>query len=419
MNAMKLPIAPLLLILIVSCSGRDSELDTAAAQPEAEAEEHQEIVLEPEVALEWGIETGRTTSTDIISILTLPGILEMNLNQTAHVSPVVSGKVVEVVADLGLEVRRGQVLLTINSPDFAHAQATYLETSARFNLSQREHERAVALFREKAIEEREFQRRESQHELIAAELGAAESILHSYGLDHAWMDELKSIYERMWREGGDPDTIANPILQVKSPISGRVIFRDVIVGEQVDIQKILFTVSDLSTVWAQLDVYEKDLPDISRESSVIINSLLYPATDFPATITYISDMVDEALRTVKIRVEVENTGRLLKPNMFIEGLLLNRDPARRSVAVPEKAIQQLEGEKIVFVLETDHVHSETEESEEEQLIYAVRHVEVGRKIGFMNIILSGLQEGELIVVEGAFTLKAELAKGSAGHAHVH
>ena len=164
MNAMKLPIIPLLLILIASCSGRDSELEATAAQPEVEAEEHQEIILEPEVVLEWGIETARATTTDVVSILTLPGVLEMNQNRTAHVSPVVSGKVVEVVADLGREVRRGQVLLTINSPDFAHAQATYLETSARFNLSQRERERAVALFREKAIEEREFLRRESQHE---------------------------------------------------------------------------------------------------------------------------------------------------------------------------------------------------------------------------------------------------------------
>ena len=418
MNAMKLPFTPVLLMLIASCSARDSE-PGADSLPETEAEELQEIVLVQEVVLEWGIETARATTTDVVSILTLPGVLKMNQNRTAHVSPVVSGKVVEVITDLGREVRRGQVLLTINSPEFAQAQSTYLETSARFKMSQRERERAIALFREKAIEEREFLRRESQHELVAAQLGAAESVLHSYGLDHAWMNELKSTYELLWREGGDPDTIADPILQVKAPISGRVIFRDAIIGEHVDTQKILFTVSDFSTVWAQLDVYEKDLPDITEESSVVIKSLLYPSTDFPAEITYISDMVDEILRTVKIRVEVENTGRLLKPNMFIEGLLLNRDPGRQSVAVPENAIQQLEGEKIVFVLETDHVHVEGEEPEEEEFIYAVRHVEVGSKIGFMNIILSGLQEGEQIVVEGAFTLKAELAKGSIGHAHVH
>ena len=408
---------PLLLIVSTSCGRREQDTEEAVQPEEAGAETHRELHLEPGVAEEWGIETGRVTATDISSMVTLPGVLELNQNRTAHVSSVVAGKVAGISADLGSTVRRGQVLLTINSPEFAHAQATYLETSARFNLSRREYDRARSLFEEKAIEEREFLRREAEHEQVAAELGAAESVLHSYGFDHDWMNELKAKYERLWREGGDPDVIADPILAITSPVRGSVIYRDVIVGEHVDTPKILFTVSDLGTLWAQLDAYETDLAGITGRSEVEINSSLYPTTRFPGRITYVSDVVDETLRTVKIRVEITNTDGLLKPNMFVQGLVLTRNPSHSSLMVPEEAVQQMEGEKIVFVLE-DEGEAGTEH-EEEHLVFAVRHVEPGERIGDMRIVLTGLEEGETIVVRGAFTLKAELAKGSVGHAHVH
>ncbi len=159
-------------------------------------------------------------------------------------------------------------------------------------------------------------------------------------------------------------------------------------------------------MWAILDAYEKDLPFISKTSEVQILSSIYPGKKFAGKITYISDLVDEKLRTVKVRVEVKNEQGLLKPNMYIQGIIENVSLQRDVFSIPEEAVQNLNGEKIVFIVEEENV-------------FAVRHVSVGAKIGMNRIITAGLKEGEKIVVKGAFNLKAELNKATFGDVHVH
>ncbi|GAI50911.1 unnamed protein product, partial [marine sediment metagenome] len=137
----------------------------------------------------------------------------------------------------------------------------------------------------------------------------------------------------------------------------------------------------LSILWALLDAYEKDLPFINKQSAVVIKSSLYPEKEFAGKITYISDIIDEKLRTAKIRVEVQNHERLLKPNMYIQGIVENKAAEKKVLAIPEEAIQNLEGEKIVFILE-------------EADIFAVCHVELGERIGNKRLITKGLEGGE-------------------------
>lgn len=137
-----------------------------------------------------------------------------------------------------------------------------------------------------------------------------------------------------------------------------------------------------------------------------IMSPLYPGKEFPGEIIYISDMIDEKLRTIKIRVKIKNTEGLLKPNMYIQGVLENLADPQGLLSVPKEAVQNINGEKIVFVPEEDNV-------------FAVRHVVLGAKIGDRQIITGGLVKGEKLVIHGAFSLKTELNKGTFGHAHVH
>ncbi|GAJ03761.1 unnamed protein product, partial [marine sediment metagenome] len=120
----------------------------------------------------------------------------------------------------------------------------------------------------------------------------------------------------------------------------------------------------------------------------------------------ISDLIDEKLRTIKIRVEVKNENSLLKPNMYIQGLIENKAASKELLSIPDEAIQNLNGEKIVFVLG-------------EKNVFAIRHVELGKKVGKKRIIASGLKIGEKIVIKGAFNLKAELSKATFGDVHVH
>jgi cobalt-zinc-cadmium efflux system membrane fusion protein len=387
----------------------EQEGHTHEAEKEEDAEqadhEHHKLQLPPEKQKEWGIGLGTASKQDISSMLVLPGVLTVNQNRTAHISSYVHGKVVSHTADLGDRARTGQALVTINSPAFAQAQADFLRARANYLLSQKEYERAKMLWEEKAIEEKEYLRREAEHEKLATEFGALGSALHSYGITHEQIEKLiekcKSIGDQEYK-----CEIADPNLPILSPISGTVIFRDVVKGEHVEPDQILYTVSDLSTLWAILDVYEKDLPYVSKNSQVTITTSIYPGSKFPGKITYISDLIDEKLRTVKIRVEVDNKQGFLKPNMYVQGKIENRLEQKALFVVPEEAIQTLDGEKVVFV-------------REEGDIFVVRHVMLGYKVGDNRIVTQGLSEGDRIVVRGAFYIKAEMSKATFGHAHVH
>lgn len=390
--------------------GQVHEEDETPAKPEHQAEEHEEdehqdVHVSLEKQKEWGIKVGSAVLDDIISRISLPGVLVLNQNKTAHISSFVAGKVTALSVDLGTKVRQGQSVCTINSPEFAQAQADFLETRARLNLSQKDFERAQKLFEEKALEEKEFLRREAEYEKLITEYGARGSTLHSYGLTHEHIEALISKCEAIKDEEYMCE-IADPNLPLLSPLSGTVVFRDVILGEHVNPEKTVFTVSNLNTLWALLDAYEKDLPFINKNSAVTIESPLYPGRTFEGKITYISDLMDEQLRTVKIRVEVNNAEGLLKPNMYIQGIVENISETKNTLVIPDEAVQNLEGEKVVFVLE-------------EEDIFTVRHISLGLKIGSLRVITGGLTSTDKLAVKGAFYLKTELTKATFGQAHVH
>jgi cobalt-zinc-cadmium efflux system membrane fusion protein len=370
-----------------------------------EGEEHVHLDISPEKQKEWGIITGSPLLQDIYSQITLPGSLSLNSNKTAHITSFVHGQISDLSADLGKRVHQGQKLITINSPDFGKAQADFLQTRAALNLSQQEYERAKMLREEKAIEEREYLRRKAEYEKLSTEYGALGSTLHSYGITHTQIDELIAKCDALEDEEYKCE-IADPNLPILSPIAGIVIFRDAIVGAHIEPEKILFTVSDLGTLWAILDAYEKDIPFISKDSTVQILSPLYPEKKFPGKITYISETIDQKLRTIKIRVEVSNSEGLLKPNMYIQGILENRTQGKNVLTIPEEAIQNMNGKKVVFVMESRGV-------------FAAREVEIGNKVGHRRIITEGLKPEDYLVLKGAFTVKTEMKKGIFTHQHVH
>jgi cobalt-zinc-cadmium efflux system membrane fusion protein len=420
---MKKLIILLSIVLLAFCGGSKQDVSTPADTHDhehqagehtdspgdegnvSEGEKHVHIEISPEKQKEWGIMTGSPVLQNISSRITLPGSLSLNRNKSAHITSFVHGQISVLSADLGQKVSQRQTLVTINSPDFGKAQADFLQTRAALNHSQQEYERAKMLREEKAIEEREYLRRKAEYEKLSTEYGALGSALHSYGITHEQIDDLIAKCESLEDQDYKCE-IADPNLPIRSPIAGTVIFRDAIIGAHIEPEKILFTVSDLSTLWAILDAYEKDIPYISKESIVHILSPLYPEKKFPGNVTYISETIDEKLRTVKIRVEVPNSASLLKPNMYIQGVLENRTEGKDILAVPEEAIQNMDGEKVVFVMES-------------RGIFAARHVQIGNKIGDRRIITAGLKSGDYLVLKGAFTIKTELTKGTFTHQHVH
>lgn len=372
---------------------------------EGEGTEQAELHVPLEKQKEWGIEWTSLVPQNISSRITIPGVLSLNQNRTAHISSFIHGQVASLSADLGSKVRKGQPLIILHSPEFAQAQARFLQARAKFLLSQKEYERAKMLLKEKAIEEKEYLRREAEFQKLSTEYGALESALHSYGITHEQIENLIKKCEFIESQEARCE-ITDPNLPLLSPASGTIIFRDAIKGDHVEPKKILFTVSDLRNLWATLDAYEKDIPLIHPTSQVTIKLSLYPDKTFSGKISYISDLIDEKLRTVKIRVEVSNKEGLLKPNMYIQGIIENRAEEQQHLAIPEGAIQNEDGKPIVFVVEGED-------------IFEIRHVVLGKKIGQLRIITEGVEKGERVVIKGAFYLKTELSKATFGHTHVH
>jgi cobalt-zinc-cadmium efflux system membrane fusion protein len=391
------------LVLVISCARGSPNHDAApqdARVTTPERQSHREVRLSTELQTKWGIGLGRASKVSVSSAVTLPGVLALNQSRTAHISSLLEGKVVSVGADLGDQVRKNQVLLVVHSPAFAQAKTAFLQARARLNLSRQEYDRAKKLLKDQAIDQKEYLRREAEHESAATEYAVLESNLHSFGLVQGQVEELIRRYSQA-NDDTSLDELADPYLRILSPIDGRIIFRDVIVGEPVKPEKILFTASDLSTLWAIMDARENDLAHLSSGRGVTIRCQAYLDRTFQGRIFQIGDVVDEKLRTIKVRAEVRNDNLLLKPNMYIRGVIANSVTASQVLTVPEEAVQNIEGEPTVFVLEREGV-------------FAVRPVEVGESAASRRAIIKGLDGSETLVVTGAFNLKAELLKSTLG-----
>ena len=209
-------------------------------------------------------------------------------------------------------------------------------------------------------------------------------------------DDLKSIDPI--KEG---EMIAH--YELRAPFDGTVIGKNVVLAERVGPDTEMFQVADLSTLWVQADIYQKDLPKTRQLGETL--RFRSPDSDHlhEARIFYTGDILDPETRTVRLRATIDNPDRHLKPGMFVE-IALPGETLSNIVTLPASAIQEVEGHDVVFVqtgLEA----------------FEKRKVKVGMRSGDTVQIRDGLQPGNKVVVVGGFALKSELMKGSISHGH--
>lgn len=397
-------ILPALLALALggACKGTGAEgpaSGAAGAKPAEQAAEPNSVRVAPDVQKKWGVDVAALARTELVGAITVPGTLSLDPRHTAQISSLLDGQVTFVGVQVGDAVRPRQVLVTLHAPALAQAKTAYLQAGARLELTRREFERADALLKQEAIDQKEHLRRRTELQSASSEFAVAESNLHSYGLDQASVDQLLRQARRPDDGKAAMDDLTTPFLPLTSPIGGRVIDEDVVVGQHVEPQKTLLTVSDLSTLWALLDAREADLPHVAPNGEVRITTTVYPGREWRGRVDHVGDVVDEKTRTVKVRVLVRNDDRALKPNMYIQGEFPNAIASKNVLAVPEEAIQTIGGEPVVFVKAgADR--------------FVARPVEVGEKVGTRRVVLKGLEGSETVVIAGAFNLKAELLKST-------
>ena len=334
-----------------------------------------------------GIIVQPVTRSEFRTIRDFPGTVEPNEHALAEITTLVRGRVIDVYADLGREVKGGTLLALLYSSELGMAQSAYLKATAKLNVAERAFRRAESLLKEKVIGVAELQRREGEMLSLRAELREARDRLLILGLTD---EDLRNL---------DRNHTIRSHVPVVAPFDGRIIARNLTKGEVVETTEKLFVVADLTDVWVTAVIPEKDIPYIRPDQtgtgqSVEVHVAAYPGQAFQGRITYVGDVLDPATRTMRLRLELPNPERKLKPAMYAT-VRVYSEPEANALLIPESAVQRDRDRQFVFV-------------EREPAIFEARDVKLGSSNGREIKVLDGLLEGESIVTNGAFVLKSEL-----------
>ncbi len=376
----------MLALLLTGCSDNRADLgDTRApdAKPQAGI-----VHLTTEEIQSGEIVVRSVTSGDFRVHREFPATVTPNHHATAQITALVRGRVVDVFADFGQEVKGGDVLAMLYSGELGMAQSSYLKSGARLYVTEQAFERAQTRLEEKVIALAELQRRKGEMLSARAERREAQDRLRLLGMTDDQIDQL------------DRDQKIRSNIPITAPFGGRIIFRNLTKGEVVEVTHHLFTIADLSKVWVLANIPEKDIPFIRHsertdgERYVEVRLNAYPNEVLRGKVTYVGDVLDVATRTMNLRIELPNPDHMLKPEMYAT-VRVYSTPTRDVLAVPENAIQRDRDRHFVFVQLDSHR-------------FEARDVRLGDSNGKQVTIVEGLREGEQIVTSGGFILKSEL-----------
>jgi cobalt-zinc-cadmium efflux system membrane fusion protein len=325
------------------------------------------------------IQLGEVTSVELSDMLRVAGQVDFDEQRITRIGATVTGRISELQAMLGQQVKVGQTLAVLNSTELGAAQLSYMKARAQAQLNQRSVDRARQLLDADVIGSAELQRRESELAISLSEQRAAADQLRVLGLSHKAIEKLS--------ETG----AINSVSPVVATMAGTVVERKVTQGQVVQPSEVLFSIADLSRVWVEAEVPEQQAGQVQagQNIQVEIPSLGQQLT---AKLIYIADTVNPVTRTVTVRSELDNSDRSLKPAMLATVLIETR-PTKR-LAVPGKAV--------VRESDSDQVFVEVAPGQ-----YRMTPVKLGQAIGEVRPVLSGLTEGQRIVVDGAFHLNNE------------
>ncbi len=358
------------------------------------------VELTPEAASRAEIRTAPVEQRILAAELSTTGQVDFDQTRLAHVSPRISGRVHQVHAVLGQQVGAGQALAEIDSVELGQSKAAFLQAKAREELARKSFDRAESLLAERIASEQEVIEAEASLREATASLQTAEETLRLYGLSQSQVDGLT--YE-------DRRAALYPL---RAPFAGTVVEWHVTLGELVTPERNLFTLADLSRVWIWIDVYQRDLGGVHLEDEARARVDAFPGEVFAGTVSYLSAQVDSDTRTVRARIDVANPDGKLRPGMFVEVELLDPHPLEGGLAqspslvVAESAVVRDGEEYLVFVPAGE-------------LRFERRDVQIGQRSDGSVAVLSGLEFGESVVVEGAFLLKSAASKDSLGGGHEH
>lgn len=396
-------------VLLVACAG---SMACRRAAPVAEREKpspqekgetppgapgvSESVELSSAAIAEAGIKTWRVETVDLAHLLSLNGTVDYDENRLVHIASNVAGRIDSIPVDLGARIRAGQPLIWIESAELGHAREGFLRALSELKTASRSYDRARRLVGAKAISQGEFQTREGDFLAKKAAADAAERALQLSGETAAELARLRAAVE----QDGGAASFQVPRVAIRAPFAGRVIERKVTPGTLVQGMQPLMTLADLSRVRVFLQVYEKDVALLRENLPVRILAEAYPQETFTGRLDFLGGGVDEGTRSIRMRASVENPLEKLRPGMFVKAQIEVPKPEREThpvLAVPQAALQTLEGRTNVFVQIADGK-------------FTRRVVETGHSFEGFTEVLSGIRVGDQVVTEGSFVLKSEFAR---------
>ena len=314
---------------------------------------------------------------EVSDILRVAGQIDFDEQALTRIGASVTGRVTQINAQLGNEVKKGDTLALINSSELSNSQLAYLKARSEKEFHRRTVQRAKTLFEADVISAAELQRRESEYEVASAQTRAAQDQLRVLGVNLKAMEELATT--------GAIDSVAS----VMATIKGVVVERKVTTGQVVQPADVLFTVADLSRVWAVAQVPEQQVAQVKVGQSVRIEVPALENEKLIGKLIYVGQTVNPESRTVLVRTELENTSGRLKPSM-LASMLIESAPTKR-VVVPITAIVREQDADYVFI-------------EEKPGSFRLKPVRLSSEHNGQRVVLDGLSQGMRIVSDGAFHL---------------
>lgn len=375
----------LLAILILSWNNGDGK-PSAAVTPERGHAGHAAggdgfIAMSDEQVRLAGIALASAQAAHIGIRVQLPGEVTFNEDRTAHVVPRVSGVAESVQAGLGQEVKKGQVLAVISSPELADLRSNLLAAEKRLALAALTYEREQKLWQDRISAERDYLQARQAYQEAEIQAQTARSKLAALGADagHGALNRYV----------------------LRAPFDGIVVEKHIAPGEAVKEDANVFLLSDLSSVWVQIAVPAADIDAVRVGAAADIQSGSTSATA-AGKVGYLGSLLGEQTRSARARVVIANPHMAWRPGMFVN-VAVAKGSKPAAVAVQADAIQALDGGTVVFTRAPNG--------------FQARAVRTGATDGKLVEILDGLQPGESYAAAGSFVVKAEQGKGDAEHEH--
>jgi cobalt-zinc-cadmium efflux system membrane fusion protein len=370
------------MLIIVGCqSSAGHSVDAAAPtaslpddKTASKAPPSDSVELEPAMMANVKVEPVRVEASR--PLLTATGKVQFNEDQTVRVLAPLPGQVQDLKLRVGDSVQKDQVLFSIKSREVSALVTDYIQSQRDLDLAQKTHTMTKDLFEHQAASKISLQQAEGDLAKAQTHLAQAEEALRVLGLDPKEAE----------KDGG-----LRSLIPVHSTLAGLVIERAVTNGQFIQADSTpLLTITDVSSVWVLVDVFERDIHLVHVGQKVVVVATAYPDRRFTATVERIGDKVDPETRTLKVRLLVPNPNLLLKPEMFISASL-ELSAGTAAMTVPTTAVFTEDSKNYLFAAAGERS-------------FARREVLTAPDGEGRLRVTSGLHSGDRVVTDGALLL---------------